>query len=88
MANIKSKEKNIRRIEKSTIRNRAIKSTVKTAMRKAKEAAIAGDANLKTLVSAAHKEIATAVSKGVFHKNNGARKSSRLDAFVAKNKKA
>ena len=87
MANIKSKEKNIKRIEKNTIRNRAIKSTVKTAVRKAKEAALAGSKDTALLVSQAHKQIDKAVSKGVFHKNNGARKSSRLDAFIAKNSK-
>lgn len=87
MANIKSKEKNIRRIEKNTIRNRAIKSTVKTAIRKAKEAVMAKDKNATKLVSEAHKQIDKAVSKGVFHKNNGSRKNSRLDAFVAKHSK-
>ncbi|MGL5643663.1 MAG: 30S ribosomal protein S20 [Metamycoplasmataceae bacterium] len=37
------------------------------------------------MVSEAHKLINTSVSKGVFHKNNGSRKSSRLDAFVKLN---
>lgn len=87
MANIKSKEKNIKRIEKNTIRNRAIKSRVKTAIRKAKEAVMAKDSNATALVSEAHKQIDKAVSKGVYHKNNGARKASRLDAFVSKNSK-
>ena len=82
MANIKSKEKNIRRIEKRTARNRIVKSQVKTSVRSAKEAAVAKDKNVKVLVSKAHKEIDKAVSKGVLHKNTGARKASRLDAYV------
>ena len=47
-------------------------------------AAIGKDPKTNELVSYAHKMINTSVSKGVFHKNNGARKSSRLDAFVKK----
>lgn len=84
MANIKSKEKNIRRIEKATARNKAVKSQVKTSVRAAKEAAVAKDKNANVLVAKAHKEIDKAVSKGVLHKNTGARKASRLDAFVNK----
>lgn len=84
MANIKSKEKNIKRIRKATIRNAAIKSRVRKAIKDAKLAVVANDKDAKTLISKAHKEINTAVSKGVFHKNNGARKSSRLDAYAKK----
>ncbi|WP_412031493.1 30S ribosomal protein S20 [Metamycoplasma buccale] len=85
MANIKSKQKAIISNEKANIRNSAIKSSVKTAIKKAQKAAQTKDANLKTLVANAHHEIDKAVSKGVLHANNGARKASRLDAFVAKN---
>ena len=85
MANIKSKEKNIRKIEKRTIRNRAIKSSVKTAIKKAQKAILDKDKNVKELVSKAHKEIDKAVSKGVYHKNNGARKSSKLDSLYNQN---
>ncbi|MBN3534456.1 30S ribosomal protein S20 [Mycoplasma procyoni] len=84
MANIKSKITRIKTNEKSRVRNSAIKSRVRGAIKKAKLAAVANDANLQELVSKAHKEINTAVSKGVLHKNNGSRKTSRLDAFVAK----
>ena len=82
MANIKSKQKNIKRIEKRTARNKAIKSSVRTAVKNAKRAITAGDSNAQELVSKAHKEINMAVSKGVLHKNNGARKQARLDAFA------
>ncbi|NQZ29542.1 MAG: 30S ribosomal protein S20 [Mycoplasmatales bacterium] len=86
MANIKSKMTRIKTNEKARVRNAAIKSRVRTAIKNAKAAIIAKGANAQELVSKAHKEINTAVSKGVFHKNNGARKSSRLDAFFNKNK--
>ena len=82
MANIKSKEKNIRRIEKATIRNAAIKSRVRKAIKEAKIAINENDKDVKAKLSKADKEINTAVSKGVFHKNNAARKSSRLNAYA------
>ena len=87
MANIKSKEKNIKRIAKATKRNKAIKSRVRLSIRNAKTAIDAKDKNVKTLISKAKKEIQTAVSKGVFHKNNGANKQSKLDAYAKKHKK-
>lgn len=86
MANIRSKEKNIRRIEKKTLRNKIVKSQVRSSTRAAKEAVIANDENAKLLISKAHKEIDKAVSKGVLHKKTGARKASRLDAYVKANK--
>ncbi len=86
MANIKSKEKNIKRIEKRTTRNRMVKSKVKTAIRAAKEAVVSNHDNAKLLISKAHKEIDKAVSKGVLHKKTGARKASRLDKYVKTNK--
>lgn len=84
MANIKSKIKRIKTNEKSREYNAAMKSRVRKAIKKAKNAAIAKDPKTSELVAYAHKMINTSVSKGVFHKNNGARKSSRLDAFVKK----
>ncbi|AZG68916.1 30S ribosomal protein S20 [Mycoplasma struthionis] len=84
MANIKSKQKAILSNEKANARNSAIKSAVRTAIKKAKLAAQANDPKAKELANKAHHEIDKAVSKGVLHKNNGARKASRLDASIAK----
>ncbi|WP_373597883.1 30S ribosomal protein S20 [Metamycoplasma equirhinis] len=86
MANIKSKQKAILSNEKANARNTAIKSSVKTAIKKAKLASQAKDPKTVELTQKAHREIDKAVSKGVLHQNNGARKASRLDAFIAKNK--
>ncbi|MGX9340399.1 30S ribosomal protein S20 [Mycoplasma sp. 128] len=86
MANIKSKMKAIVSNEKARVRNAAIKSRVRTAIKKTKLAAMNNAENVSELLSKAHHEIDKAVSKGVLHKNNGARKAARLDAFVAKAK--
>ncbi|MCU9936522.1 30S ribosomal protein S20 [Mycoplasmopsis cynos] len=84
--NIKSKVKSIVKMEQARQKNAAMKSRVKTAIRKAREAVLAKSENANSLIAQAHKIIAKAVSKGVFHTNKGARKHSRLDMFVNKAK--
>lgn len=85
MANIKSAKKRIKTIEKRTERNKAIKSKVKTAIKKV-DAAIA--ANDKEAAVAALKnasiELSKATSKGVYHKSTSSRKISRLALAVNK----
>ena len=83
MANIKSAKKRIEVIDKKTLRNKMIKSKVKTVIKKVEAAIAAGDkeaaqANLLVAIS----EIDKAASKGVYHKNNAARKVSRLSKAV------
>lgn len=85
LANIKSAKKRINVIEKKTLRNKMIKSKVKTVIKKVEAAIAAGDkeaaqANLLVAIS----EIDKAASKGVYHKNNASRKVSRLTAAVNK----
>jgi small subunit ribosomal protein S20 len=87
MANIKSKEKRIKTNEKARVRNAAVKSRVRKAIKNVKIAIKANDPQAPELLKKAHKEINTSVSKGVFHQNNGARKSSRLDVYYNKNYK-
>lgn len=82
MANIKSKKKSILTQEKARVRNSAYKSQVRKAIKKTKIAALSGDSNLAALLAEAHKLIDKSVSKGIYHKNTGARKSSKLDLFV------
>ncbi|ADE19567.1 30S ribosomal protein S20 [Mycoplasma crocodyli] len=86
MANIKSKIRSIAKMEEARVRNNAIKSQVKKAIRKAREAVLAKDEKAMEFVANASSKIAWAVQKGVFHPNKGARKQSRLDTFVNKNK--
>ncbi|AAT28006.1 30S ribosomal protein S20 [[Mycoplasma] mobile] len=84
MANIKSKEKRILTNEKARVRNAAMKSHVRLAIKKAKRAIEEKNENVEQLLKDAHKVINTSVSHGVFHRNNAARKSSRLDAYAFK----
>lgn len=85
MANIKSAKKRVLVTETKTARNKAIKSKVKTYIKKV-EAAI--EQNDKEAASAAlleaTAEIDKAASKGVYHKNTAARKISRLSKAVNK----
>ncbi len=85
MANIKSAKKRVLVSKANADRNKAIKSGVKTAIKKVTAAVAAGD---KAAASAALVEatsvIDKATSKGVYHKNNASRKVSRLAASVNK----
>ena len=85
MANIKSAKKRILTAEKRNLRNRSIKSGVKTAIKKVYAAIEGGDkaAAEKELVSATS-TIGKAAQKGVYHKNNAARKISNLSVAVNK----
>ncbi len=85
MANIKSAKKRILVTETKTLKNKIIKSKVKTLIKKVDAAVAAGD---KTVASASLKEAVVAIdkaaAKGIFHKNNAARKVSRLQLAVNK----
>ena len=83
MANIKSAKKRILVNETKAARNKAIKSKVKTAVKKV-EAAVAKDAETaKTALRAAIVEISKAGTKGVYHKKTVSRKISRLSKAVS-----
>ena len=83
MANIKSAKKRILVNRTRADRNKAIRSGVKTAIKKVYAAIAAGDkAAAKTELAAATKVIEMAGSKGVYHKNNASRKVSRLTKAV------
>lgn len=85
MANIKSAKKRIKVIETKTARNKAIRSTVKTAIKKVNAAIDAKDKAAATdALKAATIEINKATSKGVFHKKTASRKISRLALAVNK----
>ena len=85
MANIKSAKKRIKVTETKTLRNKAIKSRVKTAIKKVDAAVAAGDKELaKANLQLAISEIDKATTKGVYHKNTSSRKFSRLTLAVNK----
>ena len=83
MANIKSAKKRIEVARIRTERNKSIKSGVKTAIKKVYAAIEAGDkAAAQAELASATKAIEMAASKGIYHKNNVARKVSRLSKAV------
>jgi len=82
LANIKSAQKRIRVAAKKQARNKHVKSTTKTAIKKVVSAAGTGDAN--ALLVQAIAAIDKAAVKGVYHKNTAARKKSRLTKMVNK----
>lgn len=84
MANIKSAKKRILVAETRAARNKAIRSKVKTAMKKVDAAVAAGDkAAAQAALVSAISEIEKAESKGVYHKNNASRKVSRISKAVS-----
>lgn len=85
MANIKSAKKRILVIETKTLRNKMIKSKIKTVTKNVQAAIAAGDkADAQAKLKVAVSEISKAASKGVYHKNNAARKISNLTLAVNK----
>ena len=85
MANIKSAKKRILVNRTKADRNKAIKSGVKTAIKKVFAAIETGDKEAaNAALVAATKTIEMAATKGVYHKNNAARKVSRLATAVNK----
>jgi small subunit ribosomal protein S20 len=79
MANIKSQIKRIKTNEKARQRNKSVKSSVKTAIRKFREAAEAGDKDKAVeLMRDASRKLDKAASKGVIHDNQAANKKSAM----------
>ena len=79
VANIKSQLKRIKTNKVATDRNRAVKSDVRTAVRKFRELADAGQVDeAKDALKAASTKLDKAVSKGVLHKNSAANKKSAM----------
>lgn len=83
MANIKSAKKRILVNETKAARNKAIKSKVKTSIKKVDAAVVANDKDLaKEMLRNAISELDKATTKGVYHKNTTSRKISRLTKAV------
>ena len=84
MANIKSQIKRIKTNEKARLRNKSVKSSLKTAIRKYRAAAEAGDvATASTLARDASRALDKAASKGVIHANQAANRKSAMAKKVA-----
>ena len=79
MANSKSARKRIRTAERNRIQNRVYRSAARTLVKKAELAITAGDQDAATAaVSSAVSMLDRAYSKNVIHRNNAARRKSRL----------
>lgn len=88
MANIKSQKKRILQNEKARVRNQSVRSSLKTAIRRFREAAEAGNVEQATTAQrSAARALDKAVSKGAIHKNQAANRKSaiakRLDELQA-----
>jgi small subunit ribosomal protein S20 len=85
MANIKSQKKRILTNEKARLRNKAVKSDLKTYVKKVQTAVSSADKEAALVaLKDANRKLDKAVSKGVLHKNNAANKKSSLAANVNK----
>ncbi len=78
MPNIKSAKKRVKVIEAKTLRNKMIKSDLKTALKKADSAVANNTADKAEAVKTAIKKVDMACTKGIIHKNKAARKKSQL----------
>jgi small subunit ribosomal protein S20 len=89
VANIKSQIKRNKTNAKAHERNKAVKSSLRTASRRVREAISAGDVDkAEAYARQAGRKLDKAVSKGVIHKNQAANKKSALDKAVAAAKTA
>ncbi len=86
MANHPSAQKRNRQRITRTARNRAVKSSLRTVLKKARHAIQAGEAGAKELVLTAERALARAASKGVVPKKTAGRVTSRIASSAAKSK--
>ena len=89
MPNLKSSKKRARQAIKRTAYNRYWRKTMKTYIKKARKAILAGDIeNARKLVYDAQRMIDKVASKGVIHKREAARRKSRIMGMLAKAEKS
>ena len=86
MANIKSQKKRILQNEKRRVRNKTVRTQLRTRVKQAEQAAATGADNLDEAHREAIKRLDKAVTKGIIHKNAANRKKSRLAKRVAQAK--
>ena len=78
MANIKSQKKRILTNEKARQRNKAVRSSVRSQVRKLRDAADSGSADAVELAREATRALDKAASKGVIHKNQAANRKAAI----------
>ncbi|OUO19746.1 30S ribosomal protein S20 [Collinsella sp. An307] len=83
MANIKSQKKRIRTAEKARVRNRAVRSELKTLVKNVQAAVEEGNAEAaRTAAARAYKRLDQAASKGIIHKNQASNRKSGVQSLV------
>ena len=88
MANTRSAEKRNRQAQKRRARNVQVRTTLKTAVKKAREAIAKGEATAKQTVEGALRALDKAASRGIIHRNAAARRISRMVKAATKAAKA
>jgi small subunit ribosomal protein S20 len=84
MANTKSAKKDIKRSEKKRIQNQSVRTALKTYVKKARASVTTGDAaTMIESLRVAEKMLDKAVQNGVIHKNQAARRKSRIAKQIA-----
>ena len=78
MPNIKSAKKRVKVIKAKTLKNKMVKSNLKTVLKKADAAVAEGAADKEAAIKLAIKKVDQAAAKGIMHKNAAARKKSQL----------
>ena len=79
MANINQQKKRVKTNEKRRVRNMAVRSAVKTEIRKFRELVAAGEKDkAEEQLRVASRKLDKAVTKGVYHRNSAANKKSRM----------
>ena len=85
MPNLKSSKKDVRRIRKRRVQNLAVKTALKTHIKKVRQAVEQGDAaKIKAEMIGAQKHLDKAAQHGVIHKKQAARRKSRIASLAAK----
>ena len=85
MANIKSAKKRVKVLQTKTMRNKAVKSNLKTVLKKADAAVAANAADKEAAVRLAIKKVDQACAKGLLHKNTASRKKAQLARKLSAN---
>ncbi len=78
MPNIKSQKKRVITSEKANAHNKALKSNLKTTIKKAEASIAAGSDDTKAVVNGASSAIDKAASKGIIHKNTANRRKAAI----------
>lgn len=84
MANLRSSKKDLKRSEKSRAVNQGVRTSLKTFVKKTRQAVASGDApTTAEALKTAMKAIDKAAQRGIIHKNQAARRKSRIAKLAA-----